>query len=107
MKNRQSNQQLWSNRLHTQSNKNALVQLSLLKMTLVNAKSCYALTLAMLGMLLPGCASPPQPPCKPLAPPSMPALSLPLPLVSYSIQAQENIKSWQKTLNDTSATLKP
>ena len=68
--------------------------------------SVCGLMLMLPGALLSGCHHLPTQPCDLPAPVSMPALSQPLPPVNYSISARDSIKSWAKTLTDTSTTSK-
>lgn len=46
-------------------------------------------------------------PCEPVKPLMPPALSEPLPSVSYSVSAGQRIKTWAQLLTDTPQTLKP
>ena len=72
-----------------------------------DVKLASALTLLVLGPLLGGCVHQPTQPCPPPTPITLPALSQPLPSVSYSLTAQKRIAGWQKTLDATSPTSKP
>ena len=64
-------------------------------------------TLLALGLLLTGCAPQPIRPCETQPPVSMPALSEPLPSVSYSISVGQRIKNWGLSLTGTPQTSKP
>ncbi len=79
-------------------------QRKLLRQTVAFA---IGLLLMVLAMLATGCASPPPPPSEPLEKTQPPALTQPLPSVSYSKQAQALIESWQKRVIGMSATSKP
>ena len=64
-----------------------------------------AAMLTVLVVSLTGCATPSAPPvavCP--ANPSPPALSEPMPAVSYSLSAQELIKGWRKSLTGSTPT---
>ena len=101
-------------------NKNWLMS-DLLQRRLFTAKSLSSLPqvprllgkLLCVGMLmgvaalLSACPTLPTKPCETQALPSEPALSEPLPLVNYSLQAQSNTATWQKKLTDMHLTLKP
>ena len=56
---------------------------------------------------LSACHSLPTQPCEPPVLPTMPALTEPLPSVSYSISVGQRIRSWAKELTDTPATSRP
>ena len=64
-------------------------------------------TLLALGLLLTGCAPQPIRPCETQPPVSMPALSEPLPSVSYSIQCGSAYQNWGLSLTGTPQTSKP
>lgn len=59
----------------------------------------------LLVLSLTGCATPPAPPVAvcPANPPP-PALSEPIPAVSYSLSAQQRIQSWRQSLTGTPQT---
>ena len=59
----------------------------------------------LLAASLTGCATPSAPPVAacPANPPA-PALSEPIPPVSYSLSAQELIKGWRKSLTGSTPT---
>ena len=59
----------------------------------------------LLGLSLTACATPPAPPVAvcPANPPA-PALSEPMPPVSYSLSAQELINGWRKSLTGSTPT---
>lgn len=63
--------------------------------------------LTALVLLLMGCASPPNKQCEMQQLPTPPALSEPIPSVSYSISVGQRIKSWGLSLIGTPATSKP
>lgn len=71
-------------------------------MLLVPVKTFYAATLALLVLNLTACAhNCPTPPAASLTLPPPPSLSTPLPSVSYSLSAAEDIKSWGLRLTAT------
>ena len=70
-----------------------------------NAPKLHALMLTALAASLIGCATPSAPPqavCPANPPP--PALSEPMPAVSYSLSAQQRIQTWRQSLTGTPAT---
>ncbi len=74
-------------------------------MQLLNARPLLVLTLILLGLALLGCATPSAPaPCVCPAIPPAPALSEPIPSVSYSLNAAGLIKTWREKLTGTPAT---
>lgn len=60
-----------------------------------------------LGMNLIGCATRSTVICPEPVIPAMPALSEPIPPVSYSLRAQQSFKAWQERLIGTPTTPKP
>lgn len=60
-----------------------------------------------LVLMLTACAQQPLTQWLPLPPPPMPALSEPLPSVSYSQSVATDISTWAKRLTDMSTTSKP
>ena len=64
-----------------------------------------AVMLTALVLSSTGCATPSAPPVAvcPVNPPA-PALSEPMPPVSYSLSAQERIKGWRKSLTGSTPT---
>lgn len=59
----------------------------------------------LLALSLIGCATPsPQPVVVCPANPPPPALSEPMPAVSYSLSAQQRIQTWRQSLTGTPAT---
>ena len=59
----------------------------------------------LLVLSLTGCATPsPQPVAVCPANPPPPALSEPMPAVSYSLSAQQRIQTWRQSLTGTPAT---
>lgn len=71
----------------------------------LNAPRLPALMLIALVLSLTGCATTSVPPVAvcPANPPP-PALSEPMPPVSYSLSAQERIKGWRKSLTGSTPT---
>ena len=67
----------------------------------VPVKLASALTLMAFGLLLAGCCPPLTPPSKEPAPVTMPALSQPLPLETYSSAAQRHMAIWEALLIGT------
>lgn len=82
-------------------------QSSMLKIKLRLVLAGFAWMLLAAVLLLTGCGHLPTPPCEPQPLPKMPALSEPLPSVSYSKQVQTNIESWEKRLIATPMTSRP
>ena len=70
-----------------------------------NAPKLLGLMLIALVLSLIGCATTSAPPVAvcPVNPPA-PALSEPMPPVSYSLSAQERIKGWRKSLTGSTPT---
>lgn len=68
---------------------------------------CFAGTLLALVGLLSGCHPQLIQPCEMPKLPTPPALSEPMPSVSYSTSAQADIQAWQKRLIASPATGKP
>lgn len=67
---------------------------------------CAGMLLAVV-LLLSGCHHQPIKPCETPQLPTQPALSEPLPSVSYSISVGQRIKNWGLSLTGTPQTLKP
>jgi len=67
----------------------------------------FAVMLIVLLSLLLGCASRLPPLVVHTPPPSMPALSTPLPSVSYSETAATDIEGWRQRVMDMPTTSKP
>ena len=67
----------------------------------------FAMTLLALVLLLSACTTQPQQPCETPQFPTQPALSEPLPLVTYSKRVQNDTETWAKRVTGTSATSKP
>jgi len=65
------------------------------------------MTLMGLSLSLLGCNHNPPLPCEPLGSPLKPALSQPMPSVSYQLSAANDIRRWQEMLKATSQTSKP
>ena len=80
---------------------------SLLRMTEHAEKASYAWMALPVALLLTACASPSMQPCLTPTPIQMPALTQPLPSVSYSLTAAQRIQSWQARATGTSLTSKP
>lgn len=68
------------------------------------AKWLCAVIVIALVLSLSACAAPLQTPCQPPAMPQPPALSEPIPPVSYSLRAQQSFKAWQERLIGTPPT---
>lgn len=66
-----------------------------------------AVMLMALVLLLSACQTLPPKPCEKPAPATMPALSEPMPSVTYSLSAASDTRRWLKRVTDTSATSKP
>ncbi len=64
-----------------------------------------AVMLTLPALLLAACATPYTPPATvcPANPPA-PAMSEPMPSVSYSLSAEQRIKAWQRSLIDWTPT---
>lgn len=78
---------------------------SLLRKTKLKlALAFFAWTLLGAALLLSGCHTLPNQPCETQPLPTMPALSEPIPLVSYSLQWQRLAQEWQKRLTFTQTT---
>jgi hypothetical protein len=77
------------------------------KALLLAVRSLFGATLLVLVLTLSACHTLPQQPCERPVLPMPPALSEPLPSVSYSISAGLRIKSWANALTGTQTTLKP
>ena len=93
---------------YEQLHKSAVKKLSLLRRTnLKLGLAAFAWTLMLLALLLTGCGHQPTLPCETQPSPKMPALSEPLPSVSYSISVGERIKNWGLSLTGTPQTSKP
>ena len=107
MKKTESSLQRQRNLNYTVWSKLAVMQSSLLKTWPAPVRQSCGLTLLALGALLSGCSQLPTQQYLTPKPPTQPVLTEPLPSVSYSTSAQQNIESWQKKLIDTSATSKP
>ena len=97
----------WTNARHMFWSKSAVHLSSSLRIMGVPVKLASALTLLTFGALLTGCSATQPLLCKPAEPVLMPALSQPLPLVSYTSQAKQRIEISRKKLTDMSATFKP
>jgi len=67
----------------------------------LSARFICAMTLLVLAVLLTACACPPLPPSEPLPLPKPPALTEPMPSVSYSTQWRQLVESLQKKLDGT------
>ena len=75
------------------------------KLPLKPAHKLRAVMPMLLALSLIGCATPsPQPVVVCPANPPPPALSEPMPAVSYSLSAQQRIQSWRQSLTATPAT---
>jgi len=68
---------------------------------------CFAGMLMLLVLLLQGCGTTSTLQAEPQQPVLMPALSQPLPLVDYSLQAQRNIEAWQRSVRAMFQTSEP
>lgn len=100
MKNIQSKQQQLRNANYMLWSKFAVARHSLLKSLQENRRLACALMLLPASLLLTGCKTLPPAPCVQPAPASRPALQYPLPTVSYSLTAQQDIETWlQKQIN--------
>lgn len=106
-KNRQSRRQQLNNASYIALSKLAVAQHSLLKSWQENRRLAYALTVLPLSLALSACNHLPTQPCEPLPPVTRPAPQYPLPSVSYSLQAQERIETWQRKLMNASSTSAP
>lgn len=107
MKKTESNSQRRKNASYMLWSKLAVMQSSLLQTWPAPVRRSCGLMLLSLGSLLTGCAQLPTAPSRLPGPVTMPVLSQPLPPVSYSISAQESIRSWQKKLTDMYQTSEP
>ena len=111
MKNRQSLKQQQTNANYTVLSKLAVAQHWMLKSWQENRRLACALMLLPASLLLTGCKTLPPAPCVQPAPVSRPALQYPLPTVSYSLTAQQDIETWlQKQINTSlifESSLKP
>lgn len=105
--NRQSPKQLLTNRNFTVWSKLAVAQHWLHKSWQENQRLACALMLLPASLLLSACAGQPTRPCEPLPQVSKLALQYPLPPVSYSLTAQQDIARWQSLLTNTSSTFAP
>ena len=75
------------------------------KLPLKPAHKLRAVMLTLLAASLIGCATPsPQPLAVCPANPPPPALSEPMPAVSYSLSAQQRISIWRQSLTGTPQT---
>ena len=61
---------------------------------------CCAGMLMLLALLLTGCGTTSTLQAEPPQPVLMPAISQPLPTVDYSLQAQQHIEGWRKSVTD-------
>ena len=107
VKNRQSKQQQQTNANYIVWSKLAVAQHWMLKSWQENRRLCYGLMLLPVSLLLSACNHLPTQPCEPLPPTTRPVSQFPLPSVSYSLQAQENIEAWQKRLTPASLSSAP
>ena len=106
-KNRQSKEQQLRNASYIRWSRLAVAQHLGLKTWRANVKLFCVLTLLPLALSLPGCSPLPRLPSAPPEPLPRPALTEPLPSVSYSLSAQALLRSWQKSLIGTSRTFAP
>jgi hypothetical protein len=72
-----------------------------------SAKLFCVMLLMLLVLLLQGCATPSPAPCETLPLPKAPALTEPLPSVSYSLQWKKLVQDSQKRLDDMQMTPPP
>ncbi len=72
-----------------------------------SASVWFVMRLLMVASLLSACHVLPKKPSAEPKPVTLPALTQPLPKVSYSISAGNDIEAWRKLLTGTSTTSKP
>lgn len=80
---------------------------SMHKMPLFSAIVLFVTKLLVVASLLSACQTPPQRPSAEPKPVTLPALTQPLPKISYSVSAGNDIEAWRKLLTGTSTTSKP
>ena len=107
MKKTELNVQRSKNASYMLWSKLAVMQSSLLQTWPAPVRRSCGLMLLALGSLLTGCAQLPTAPSRLPEPVTMPVLSQPLPLESYSTTAQKNIERWQRSLIDMYPTSEP
>ena len=106
-KNRQSRRQQLRNESYMRWTRLEVAQHLTLKTWRANVKLFCVLTLLPLALSLPGCSQlPTVPPALP-DPIPKPALTQPLPLVSYSISVQQSLQNWAQRLTGTFPTSAP
>ncbi len=106
-KNIQSNRQRLNNESYMRWTRLEVAQHLMLQTWRARVRLFCVLTLLPLALSLHGCAQlPVQPPALPEAIPK-PALTQPLPSVSYSISVQQSLQSWEQRLTGTSRTSAP
>ena len=101
VKNRQSKQQQLRNESYMRWTRLEVVQHLTLRTLRANVKLFCVLTLLPLALSLPGCSQLPSRPPELPEPIPKPALTQPLPLVSYSISVQQSLRSWEQMLTGT------
>lgn len=77
------------------------------KLLRLSVRISFALILLALAISLMGCATHSPGPCETQPLPKPPALTEPLPLVSYSLQWKKLVQDSQKRLDDMQMTLPP
>ena len=81
-----------------------LTMLLRLKINPLLALRHYAVILMALALSLTGCASRSPALCQEQVLPAMPALSEPIPPVSYSLNVQRSLQTWREKLTATPVT---
>ena len=81
-----------------------LTMLLRLKINPLLALRHYAVILMALALSLTGCASRSPALCQEQVLPAMPALSQPIPPVSYSLNVQRSLQTWREKLTATPVT---
>ena len=103
-KNRQSLKQQQTNANYTVWSKLAVAQHWMLKSWQENRRLAYVLMLLPANLLLSACNHLPTQPCEPLPPTTRPVPQYQVPSVSYSLQAQRDIETWQRKLTNAAST---
>jgi len=81
-----------------------LTMLLRLKINPLLALRHYAVILMALALSLTGCASRSPALCQEQVLPAMPALSQPIPPVSYSLRVQQSLSKWEALLTESTQT---
>lgn len=98
----------WLSSVNLTASRNVKLTQSCERKTLQRTVLWYCVgMLLLLVLLLTGCATTSTPPCALQPPVLMPATDTPLPSVTYSLQAQQDIESWRRRVMDMFRTSEP